>query len=924
MNNAEQAGGIEFGPFHLLPQRREAYRAGVPLNLKGRSFDLLLALVEAAGRVLSKDELLKTVWPGRVVLEGSLHVQVTDLRKALAPDGRLIKTVPGRGYQFVGEIRRHAPEAPAAVQSRTVSRLPAPLAPIVGRETELRQLTAQLERHRQLTLAGPGGIGKTRLALELARQVAPAFKNGVTLVELGSLGDPALLPTTIAAALGATPGRHETSFDRDIARVIEAIGERALLIVLDNCEHLIDMAAHATEAMLKACASLHILVTSREPLRIDGEFVHRVPPLHVPQATLEDTAAVLDTEAMRLFAARAQAALPGLQSDARAVRLAAGICRYLDGIPLAIELACGRLGALGIEQLASHLAQRFDVLAGGNRTSQPRHRTIRATLDWSHDMLCAREQTTFRRLGVFAGTFDLDGACAIACDEHISPADVLDDLGALAEKSLIVVDSTGATALYRLLEIQKSYAREHLVLSGELAQTKSRLACLCCEWFTQDSPFIIRSPELYAGRLDDVRGALDWCYGDAGEFRLGARLAHLSGPLWYALSQVSEYRGRLIRALEHHLADENADQETELALSVALGVAETNTVGYLFGENRRFGMPARMPERASPSLQDSQLYWGNWLVALAAGDYQETIRIAHRLEADNASTPNAGSDIPIRMAACAYFFAGNFDQAREYGRRYAASAGSSPPSHYPFEFLQPLAFACESVWIQGNPERGRALAYQLTQEYSSRNATAYSHALLICCIVELWAGHDEQAERLADQLRTLAEKHALDFWALWATLCKAVLRYRRGECSGQEVIDTIDRPQRTTTHIDYLSTFGLPASELCQAFWSPGDREVPDSWCTAEILRLQMEARVAQDGGRWSPQAEALLARALRLARQQGALSWELRTAISNFQLRRQSEHGPQARALLANVTEKFTEGRDTADLRLALSLLES
>src|SRR3989454_1463561 len=408
---------LEFSRFKVVRYRRELFVDGQLIELGGRAFDTLLAFIDAGASVIGKDELMRRIWPDRIVEENNLQAQISALRKVFGADRHLIRTVAGRGYQFTGEIRAAAgPPSPLPA-----SNLPEPVSDLIGRDVSLREVVDLVTTHRLVTLTGTGGIGKTRLGLEAGRQLLPGF-DGVGLAELGPLADPQLVPITVAPALGLTPAPRTVSAQG----VAAALGGRRALLVLDNCEHLIEAAARMAEAVLRASPVACVIATSREPLRAAGEYVYRVPSLDVPAEENVDPDDVMRHGAVKLFAARAQAAEPRYVPDRRLASTTAAICRRLDGIPLAIELAAARIAAFGVDGVAARLDDRLRLLTGGSRTALPRHQTLRATLDWSYDLLSAPERVVLRRLAVFAGGFTLDAAAAIAASLEIPAPNVVE------------------------------------------------------------------------------------------------------------------------------------------------------------------------------------------------------------------------------------------------------------------------------------------------------------------------------------------------------------------------------------------------------------------------------------------------------------------------------------------------------------------
>jgi predicted ATPase/DNA-binding winged helix-turn-helix (wHTH) protein len=463
---SESPASFEFGRFTILPQRRKVFADGRLMELGGRAFDVLVVLIEARGAIVSKDELMSRVWPGRIVEENNLHAQVKALRKAFS-DHDLIRTVVGRGYQFTGQIRARPadqseradpmPERNVPGPPRAATNLPAPISDLIGRDAEIGEVIGHVADHRFVTLTGTGGIGKTRLALEIARHLLPQFADGVWIAELASLSDPQLVPVTVGAALGLELVSGVVSPER----LAVALGSRHIMLVLDNCEHVVDAAAGMVEALLHTNPAARVIATSCEPLRAQGERLYRVPPLAVPAddtQTLED---VLQQGAVALFVARVQATDPHFSPDRRTAAAIAAICRRLDGIPLAIELAAARASTLGVQELASRLDDRFSLLTEGLRTALRRHQTLRATFDWSYELLSQSERAVLRQLSIFAGDFNLVAASAIIVNAEILASNVVDGVANLVAKSLVGADLWGATVHYRLLETTRAHARRN-------------------------------------------------------------------------------------------------------------------------------------------------------------------------------------------------------------------------------------------------------------------------------------------------------------------------------------------------------------------------------------------------------------------------------------------------------------------------------
>jgi len=531
----------ESGGWELDLARRELRMRGVPVPLGGRAFQIFAALVQSAGELVTRDELMARVWPGAIVEENTLEVHISAVRKALGSDRTTLRTSFGRGYRLVGNwtIRKKRTMADSVVLDPTrmlvqaaQTNLPATTSEIIGRIAAVQQLQEFLSAYRMITLTGPGGIGKTVLALEVARSLFRAFHGDCWLVDLVSLSDPGRVPSAVASVLGLKLGSEETCAES----AARAIGGRRLLLVLDNCEHFIDAAAKLADAIQRTCPHAYVLATSREVLRIEGEHVYRVPPLDVPPPHEEESGSILGHSAVQLFIARARASDSDFSSCQGNLRAIAAICRRLDGIPLAIEFAAARAATLGPELVLSRLDERFELLTGGRRTALPRHQTLRATLDWSYDLLPDPERCLLRRLGVFAAGFTLEAATAVMSDQGCTASALLEQIANLVAKSLVILDGLAPTGRWRLLETLRAYALEKLAESGETEQ----VARHCAEFFRDlVGPAMHGSPVLctvedmarYGREIDNVRAALDWSFSPVGDVAIAVALTAVLNQL---------------------------------------------------------------------------------------------------------------------------------------------------------------------------------------------------------------------------------------------------------------------------------------------------------------------------------------------------------------------------------------------------------
>ncbi|ERJ39414.1 Signal transduction response regulator [Burkholderia sp. AU4i] len=567
---------IRIGTLHVFLDRREIRSNGKLLRIGSRAFEILELLIRANGALVSKDEIMQRVWPHTVVEENNLQVHIAALRKALADDRNLIVTVPGRGYRLVGGRTDVAPPVRAVT-----SRLTAAPTALVGREQTVAEVLAALDTARVVTLVGAGGIGKTRLALEAAMRAEARFPDGAAFVSLATVAAPQFVPDALAAALGiAQPAGSLT-----LEAVLASVANRRMLLVLDNCEHLLDAAARIASALTESDAGLRVLATSREALRIQGERLCPIPPLEVPREGADD-AETLGASAVQLFSARVQAADPRFPLDERSVSLMASVCRRLDGLPLAIELAAARAAVLGIDVLAAHLDDHFRLLTGGFRTALPRHQTLQAMYDWSYRLLGDAERLLLRWLGVFRGTFSIDAVREIVGATRLADADLLDTIAGLVSKSLLSLESAHGAPRYRLLTTTRAYALQQLENNGECAAAARAHANYFHALFrlapVDDGGTLGESRlDVIRRELGNLRAALDWAFSPNGDAEIGIALAAVAVPCLFDLSLVDECRERARAALDsmRDMDETRTRDDARVRLLAAYAAALAHTAG---------------------------------------------------------------------------------------------------------------------------------------------------------------------------------------------------------------------------------------------------------------------------------------------------------------------------------------------------------
>jgi predicted ATPase/DNA-binding winged helix-turn-helix (wHTH) protein len=463
-----------FGSFRLLPDQRLLKEGNKPVRIGSRALDLLIALVDRPGELVSKEELMALVWPSTNVAPCNLSVHIARLRRILGDgrDGkRFVINIPGRGYRFVADVTTDIePSPPLAVD--VTHNLSAPFTQLIGREDATADLVLQLKQHRLLTVVGPGGIGKSSVAKAVAQELVARFRDGIWLVDLEPLTDPQLVPSALRSALG-----FETSEETSIQGMIANLRDKSMLLLLDNCTHLVSAAARLADAVLRDAPGVQVLATSCEPLRILGEQVYRLPPLECPPASAQPTAdAALRFPAVRLFVERACDLHGEFGLSDTDAPLVASICRRLDGIPLAIKSAAAGVSFLGLQGLSESLDDSLGLPTNISRSASQRQQSMRATLDWSYGLLTEPQRVALRRLSIFPGEFTLRAAGAVISDEGRPHVHMIPLISELVTKSLVIAETGGAEPRLRLLHTTRAHVFAKLAESGELDAIRRRFA----------------------------------------------------------------------------------------------------------------------------------------------------------------------------------------------------------------------------------------------------------------------------------------------------------------------------------------------------------------------------------------------------------------------------------------------------------------
>ena len=937
--------------------RRELRVLGTPVPVGGRAFEVIAILAQSAGQLVTKRELMGRIWPDAIVLENTLYVHTAAIRKALGPYRELLKTESGRGYRLLGNwtVQHHpqhhplsmpasGPRPTQASRETVESNFPAPVSGLVGRSAAEQKLRDLVSAYRVVTVTGPGGIGKTVLALEVARNLLAEFDDGGWLVELASLADPALIPSAVARVLGLNLGGEAVSAEA-LAR---AVGDQKLLLVLDNCEHVIDMAADLAATFVRICPRTTIIATSREVLRIEGESVYRVPPLDVPAIGREEPDHILGQSAVELFIARAKALNSDFAPRTANLSTIAAICRHLDGIPLAIEFAAARTDTLGLDQVAASLRDRFALLTSGRRAAVPRHRTLRTTLDWSYDLLSEPERRLLRHLAIFPAGFTLPAAAAVVDDLDGLEARVVHGITSLVHKSLVTLDRSTSTTRWNLLETTRAHALEKLAAHDEIGMAARRHAEFYRDLFASrrlDSHVPGEEMEPFTRELDNVRAALDWCFSAAGDAEIGVTLTAAYVPAWLHAALPTECRERTERAMNNLAPGMKISMPLQMQLHFAFGLMPAYTMSPVEPAKAALAKALSLAEHIGDLQAQFQILWGLWVLNSESGECHAAYSVTEQLSrvAQRTGDPSAGL-MAERLRGFTLEMQGRHQQARECSehvvRHHVAPTDRRLTAWGQFDQrVLARAMLARALWFQGYADQAVDQArFSLEEAQRTNFPLSIGEALRVAvCDIALMTGDLATADQSITMLIDIATSRNAPFWGILGRCLRGKLLVIRGEfAQGSALLRTeLEFCEKAGWPIWYPEFIGAMAEGLAGLGQVAEARAAVDKGLASadrggervyypELLRLKGELLLLsrQASGQPGSGAEQSFAAALCLARQQGALALELRAALSLARLRVAQDRPDEASRILHPIYDRFTEGFGTADLRAARRLL--
>ena len=818
--------------------------------------------------------------------------------------------------------------------------LPARLTRMVGRDGTVREISGLLAAERFVTIVGPGGIGKTTVAVSVGHELLAEFAGDVHFFDLGPINDPHLVASSVASTLGLPVQSNDPT-----SGLIASLRNARMLLILDSCEHVIETAAALAERIFQDAPQVHVLATSRESLRVEGEHVHRLLPLGSPPDDAGLTAAqALGFPAVQLFVERAIASGRRFELNDADAPVVAEICRRLDGIALAIQLAAGRADAYGIQETLLLLNDRFKLLWEGRRTALPRHQTLSATLDWSYNLLSERERLVLRRLSVFAGIFTLEAACSVVADTDVDETQVLTALVSLVAKSLVTVSAGNTATRYRLLDTTRAYAAGKLAEIGEVDAIKRRHAIYYRELFERNDTNFLASTDDSGFRselLGNARAALEWSFASRDDVGIGTSLAAVAAPLLSELSLLTECHRLTGRALAA-LSDADRGTRREMELQASLGSSMILTEGNRAEARIALTRALELAEAFDDRFFQMRLFRGLHNFHIGIGDFRKAIVLAQRNEtvANRTADPDAVA-MANWLLALSNYFVGN-QRAAEANCEALLALPSVPrasATYFGFDSHTQTRIRCALAairWFRGYADQAAQLAREtIEQQATVEHPATFSTCLIFSGFMFVRIGNVAVAQELIERLIAHTDKHSLSpYHAGWpwperhvggpVRRCPSgragiASRHRYNACRALRTAQSdIPRHPGGRTGKDRGQRCGVDCRRR-------RDRPGRIQWTSInlpDLLRIKgtilMSAPQAD-----LPRADELFLRSLEMARQQYALAWELRTAISLARLRLAQNRHDDALAVLAPVYDRFTEGFESFDLKAARQLLD-
>jgi predicted ATPase len=813
---------------------------------------------------------------------------------------------------------------------------------MIGRREVVDTIVEQLPRDQFVTILGAGGMGKTTVALGIAHQLLGSYPDGACFVDLSPLTEGRLVPGAVAFTLALALHAEDPTM-----AVLDFLRGKRLLLVMDSCEHVIDAAAALIEKVRTSAPNVHVLATSREPLRAEGEHVHRLAPLAVPPEMPELTAGeALSFPAVQLFVERATASSASFQLNDAEAPIVAELCRRLDGIALAIEIVAGQVEVFGVAGLARALTDKFQLAMEGRRTSLPRHRTLSATLDWSYSELPEVERLVLRHLAILAGPFTMSSAIAIVAGSELGAAPTVNALTNLVNKSLVSADARRSVAFYRLLDTTRAYATERLHECGERDRLsrlhadhfRSLLEEAQNEWRTQPASQWLRK---HQHLVDNVRAALDWTFSATGDPKIGVALTVAAVPLFFELSLTQECGERVDAALTASARNRSAEQDMHLHTARAWSLMQTK--GSVPETEAAWSRVLSLAETQQDVDHQLRALWGLWAGLLNRCELKAALATAERFSQLAEHEPVSGDFyVGRRMIGYILHLMGRQSEARdcieEMLRGYETPTTGAAIIRFVFDQRATAeCFLARILWLQGYPEKALTLVEQVLER-----ATASEDVLSICqvlvqgaCPVAFFVGDMTKAEKYVMMLLGHSERQGFLFWRAFGRCFQSVLSLRSGELA--DGLEKMRKALEELRQIQFGVYYGVFLSDYAEALGRAGrvkealavigealtrSKRNEELWYVPELMRIKGALSEIEGEEESLTAAEQCYKDSVERAKCQGAASWELRSTINLARMLEAQNRTAEAHDRLAPVYARFAEGFATRDLVEANALL--
>ncbi|UHD38526.1 winged helix-turn-helix domain-containing protein [Citrobacter portucalensis] len=900
---------IRFAEWQIWPQLRILLHRGKPVKISGRAFDVLVVLVSAKGQVVSKDSLLAQVWGNEIVEENNLQAQISAIRRVLGHDRHLLVTEFGFGYRF------NCTSKPPMMSSDPTRLSPVTfpfLTSILGRDQAVLDICALIRQHPLVTITGPGGVGKTRLAWEVVNLLQTQYPDGICVAELAHITDASSLFSVFSQVLHLPLAAVHNSHD-----LSHQLAQRRCLLMIDNGEHVINELKPIIAMLLNAAPHIAMLLTSQVAVELAGEQQYRLPPLKVPEKPGGNVKSLQTLPSVRLFIERGRDRHFDFHPSDSELSLIGELCRHLDGLPLAIELAASRLPVMSVSEIYHCLEDRFQLLSNMQSARVSRHQKIKTTLEWTYQLLNPREQKLFCSLGIFTDMFTVNAVTEFLQPPEETGWQIVDDLQRLLSLSMIQVSTQVPVTRFRLLETLRQFACDKLRQQGEYPRLSSRFADYCHRQAEQAQLDWNRLPteqwrERYDPILNDLRSVLQQTLTEGVDHVKGLEILQAMTPFWIEYSLYNECQRHISPLLSEVRSQVVLTLRQRMNLSAAAGKASTWAKGPIPETCSAWQTALMLADQLNDNEIRLQAHYGLWLYYLRIGKLDISLHHAQSMctlarAIDDAVALATG----LRIVGVSYHFLGQHSLGRDYLQQ-SLNRFALEDSGRSFRFgldqeTAGEAFLSRVLWVQGEYKAAKRMAWSAVKK-----AARLKHICSLCCALAEGACMTAALDRnprwvimASDWLITLAEKHNLYFWKTYGEL---FLRWA----------EQLTHPEvRQTKLFSSLQAMGLDwqYSPLLSEMDSGLSQKKPhENWCIPELMRLSSMHLPAHS-------QRKQLEQALEKAHKQQAYGWELRIACSLARLHAETGDSVTAKQLLIDALSHIDGSQHAADVQNALEL---